>query len=68
MLFKAIIIVFLIVILYALGSALFYLTRDQKRDHTRIVKALAWRIGLSLILFAFLFISFWMGWVTPHTI
>jgi 4-hydroxybenzoate polyprenyltransferase len=68
MLVKAIIILFLFIILYSLGSALFYLVRDKKSDSTRVVKALSWRIGLSMLLFILLFIAFAMGWIAPHSI
>lgn len=68
MFFKAIIILFLIVILYCLGSGLFYLVREHdKEDSERVVKALTWRIGLSILLFALLFVAFAFGWITPHT-
>ena len=68
MLVKAIIILFLLIILCSLGSALTYLVRGSKNDDTRMVKALSWRIGLSLLLFVLLFIAFAMGWIKPHGI
>ena len=68
MLMKAVILVFLIVIIYSLGSALYYLARDKKNDELRVVKALSWRIGLSLLLFVLLFVAFGLGWITPHSI
>lgn len=64
---KAIIIIFLLFIFYALGSALYYLMND-KGDSNRIVKALTWRIGLSIVLFIFLMLAFWFGWITPHSL
>jgi len=67
MLFKVIIILFLFVILYSLGSGLFYLVRDKSQSD-RVVKALTWRIGLSLLLFVLLFIAFGLGWISPHSI
>jgi DUF2909 family protein len=63
---KAIIIILFIFILYALGSALFFLVKGD--DSERMVKALTWRIGLSLLLFLILMISFAMGWITPNNI
>jgi len=65
--FKLIVILFLVIILYCLGSGLFYLVRD-KSDSDRVVKALSWRIGLSIVLFFLLFVAYALGWVTPHTI
>lgn len=64
---KGIIILFCIFILFALGSALYYLMVDRGSSE-RIVKALTWRIALSFIIFAFLFIAYAMGWLTPHQI
>ena len=65
MLVKVIIILFLIIIIYSLGSALRYLVKDQG-ESDRVVKALTWRIGLSLVLFVLLFIAYGLGWITPH--
>ena len=52
-------------ILLSLGSAMFYLVRD-KGDSDRTLKALTWRIGLSVALFASLFIAYWLGLIQPH--
>jgi hypothetical protein len=30
-----------------------------------MVKALAWRIGLSVALFALLIVAYYCGWITP---
>ncbi|MES2216839.1 MAG: twin transmembrane helix small protein [Pseudomonadota bacterium] len=68
MLVKAIIILFLLIILYSLGSALFYLVRDKGKDNNRVAMALTWRIGLSMLLFILLFIAFSLGWIAPHGI
>lgn len=64
---KAIIVLLFVFIFFSLGSALYFLMRDQG-DSDRIVKALTWRIGLSILLFVILFIAFAMGWITPHQI
>lgn len=65
---KIIIAFLFLVILFALGSALVFLVRGQQNDSERIVKALTWRIGLSILLFMILLIAFAFGWITPHTI
>jgi hypothetical protein len=65
--FKIIIILFFIAIFFSLGSALFFLVRD-KSGSTRIVKALTWRIALSIALFILLMIAFALGWITPHEV
>lgn len=65
MLFRMIIIVFLIVILYSLGSGLYYLVTDKSRSN-RVAKALTWRISLSILLFLLLFVAYGLGWIHPH--
>lgn len=65
-LIKVILILLLLSIFYALGSALYFLVRDQGESE-RTVKALTWRIVLSLVLFALLILAFAMGWLKPHT-
>jgi hypothetical protein len=67
MLIKIIIVLFLLFIFYSLGSALYFLVRD-KSNSTRVVKALTWRIVLSIILFLLLMLAFAMGWISPHTV
>ncbi|WED43590.1 twin transmembrane helix small protein [Legionella cardiaca] len=64
---KAIILIVMLIILAALGSSLVFLVRDEGKTK-RTVKALTWRIGLSLLLFLFLFLAFSMGWIQPHSI
>lgn len=66
MLVKAIIILFLLIILYSLGSALFYLVRAH--EDFKVVKALTWRIGLSFLLFCLLFVAYALGWIQPHQV
>ena len=67
MLARIIIILFLALILYCLGSGLYYLVNDKGRS-TRVVVALSWRIGLSLLLFLLLFVGYALGWISPHAI
>lgn len=65
MLFKIIIILFLLLILFNLGSALFYLVKDR-RHSKNMLRALGWRIGLSFALFILLFIAYQLRWIIPH--
>jgi hypothetical protein len=65
MIAKLIILLFVVGILYSLGSALFYLVRG-KHDSSRVVKALTWRISLSILLFILLFVAYGLGWIAPH--
>jgi hypothetical protein len=67
MFIKAIIIIVMLVILIALGSSLVFLVRDEGKTN-RTVKALTWRIALSLVLFIFLLLAFGLGWIKPHMV
>ncbi len=62
---RIIIVIAMIGILAALGSALFYLMRD-KGGTNRMVNALTIRVGLSVALFLFILFSYWMGWIAPR--
>lgn len=65
MLEKIIICLFLLVIVYCLGSALFYML-SRNRSENSMAKALTWRVVLSLVLFLLLMLGFYLGWITPH--
>ena len=67
MLAKTIIVVVMLIILCALISSLIFLVRDKGKTE-RTVKALTWRIGLSLSLFVFLFLAFKFHWIAPHNL
>jgi hypothetical protein len=64
MLAKAVIIIFLIIILYSLGSAFVFMVKD-KGEGARTLHRLMWRIGLSLFLLLLLYIMFQLGWIQP---
>jgi len=64
MLTKIFIILMLIAILASLFSALVFLMKD-KGTGTRTVKALTWRIGMSITLFILLMAGFYFGLITP---
>lgn len=64
-----IVVLFLLAILIALFSGLFFLVKDPgKRDDRRTLRALTWRIGLQVALIVFLVVAFFMGWIKPHGI
>lgn len=66
MVFKILTILFLLTILYSLASSLYFLVRD-KGEGDRTVKRLTWRIGLSLVLFIFLWIAAELGWIETQS-
>jgi hypothetical protein len=62
-----IIVLFLLAILAALFSGLFFLVKDDGNKR-RTVTALSLRIGLSLALIIFLIVGYLMGWIQPHDV
>ncbi len=62
---KIIVVLFLIFIIGSLFSGLFYLVRDKGASE-RTVRALTWRISLSVLLFVLLMIGFATGLLQPH--
>lgn len=67
MLAKVIILTVMVCIVLALVSGLVFLVRDEGKTK-RSVKALSWRIGLSLALFLFLLLAYHLNWITPHAL
>lgn len=65
MIAKAIIVLFLLVILGSLFSGLFFLVRD-KGGSERTVRALTVRISLSVALFVLLMAGYATGILQPH--
>jgi len=63
--FKYLVMAMLLLILFSLGKALFHLTSAKSEDGAKMVKALAWRIGLSIGLFVLLIVAFYSGWIHP---
>ena len=57
---RYVVIVVLLLILASLGSAVFFMMRDRGNS-TRMVKALAIRVGLSVALFLFLMGGYYFG-------
>ena len=62
---RYVIVVFIIFILGSLFSALYYMIRD-KGQSTRTVRALTWRVGLSIALFLMLMLGSYFGLITPQ--
>jgi len=61
------IIVYLLIalILFSLISGLVFLVRDRGQGE-RTVRALTWRIGLSIGLFLLIMLAYWSGIVSPN--
>lgn len=60
-----VVIAFLAVIVFSLGSAMVYLVREP-HGSKKTVRALSWRIGLSLALFVLLMLGIFTGVIVPH--
>jgi hypothetical protein len=67
MLVKIIVIAAMIAIIVALSTGLIFLVRD-KGQSKNTVRALTWRISLSLLLFIFLLLAYNLNWIAPHGI
>ena len=64
---KIFIVAFMIVIVYSLGAGLYYMMTD-KGQSDRTVKALTWRIGLSVALILLIILGIATGVIKPHGI
>ena len=69
MIIKSFVVIAFILIIISLGSALLHLVKHKSHeDSKKTVKALTFRITLSIILFIFVFIMIATGLYTPHGI
>jgi len=62
---KVIIVVLLLAILATLMTSMVFLVRDDS-SRRRTLTGLKIRIGLSLLLFGFVILSYYEGWIQPH--
>lgn len=62
-----VIIVLMLAMIASLGVGLYHLlkTPDERDSGDKVVKALTWRIGIWVVLFAFIYLSIQMGWIKP---
>jgi hypothetical protein len=67
MLAKVVVILLLFAIIGSLGSALYYLMKDTQDSH-RTVRALTWRVGLSIACFLLLMVGAATGLIQPRGI
>lgn len=63
---KIIIFAAMAAVLVNLFIALFHLTRGGEGDSRKTLRALTWRLGISIALFLLLYLASFMGWVAPH--
>ena len=66
LLFKLIIVLLLIFVVVSLFTALYRLNKDDA-DSTRVVKALAIRVGLSILIFVLIMIGAKLGLIEPNS-
>jgi hypothetical protein len=59
---KIVVVVFIILILGSLGSALYFLVKDKSAS-TRTVRALTWRVVFSIAIFMLLMLSYHFGFI-----
>ena len=65
------IVVFLVLVLAALGGAGFFMLRhkpDDGRADKRMARILAVRVGLSVTLFLLILLAYALGWIHPSGI
>ncbi|MBT8115877.1 MAG: twin transmembrane helix small protein [Arenicella sp.] len=64
---KAIIIILFVAMVISLGAGLYHLlkTPDERDKGDKVVKSLTWRIGIWVVLFAFILIAIKMQWLQP---
>jgi hypothetical protein len=55
-------------IVLSLVSAMVQLVHDYKGETRRMVRALTVRIGLSIVLFIVLWMTWKLGWIEPHAV
>jgi hypothetical protein len=65
---KYLVLLAFIAIIGSLGSALFFMLRDGqdgKPKTSNMARALAWRVGLSILLFVCILIAWKLGYIQP---
>lgn len=65
---KFIVLIAFMAILASLGAALFFMLRngrDDKAKSGRMAQALAWRVGLSILLFVCILVAWKLGYIQP---
>lgn len=63
---QTLIVIILLIILGSLASGMYYMVKDGNTNSRRTLKALTWRVGLSVGLFALLMLGYATGLLRPH--
>jgi hypothetical protein len=63
---RIVVLIFIVLIIGSLGSALIYMMKDREPGSTRMVKALALRVGFSVTLFLLLMLSYHFGFISQR--
>jgi hypothetical protein len=64
--FRIVVFVLLAAIVSSLGMGLYHLS-SGKGDSNKMLRALTYRIGLSILLFVLLMVAWRLGWITPNS-
>ena len=67
MLTKIVIIFMLFAIIFALAVSLYFLIKNQN-DNNQTVKALTWRIVITIALILFILTAYHFGWIHPNDV
>jgi hypothetical protein len=65
---KYLVLLAFVAIIGSLGSALFFMMRDGQDGKTKssnMARALAWRVGLSVLLFVCILVAWKLGYIQP---
>lgn len=63
---RIVVLIFIVLIIASLGSALVYMMKGREPGSTRMVKALALRVGFSITLFLLLMAGYYFGFITQR--
>jgi hypothetical protein len=64
---RILVIIAVLGIVFSMASALYHLTATRG-DPEKLLRALTWRIALSVSLFLLLFVAWYFGLIRPHGI
>lgn len=65
---KSVIVIALVLVLASLAGAGVFMLRkggDTRSRDARMARALTWRVGISIALFLFILLGWYLGWIKP---